>query len=160
MRKKMKKLFLFMFLFFINSCIVEQVEQKYTIQRFGKEECENENTQITNFIDISLDALYYEQVLISELHFKFNNDSKHELSFDSTSIEYECNLYEYEIFSVSPKNFILSDGKEGELHFVLIGTKNDVRYTNPISKEVIMIKLYGHLEGKERILLYCAKLAS
>ncbi len=157
----MRVLFLFVFLFINNSCIVEQVERKYTIQKFGKEECGNENkTHITNFIEVSLDAIYYEQVLISELHFILDNYSNQEVFFDSTSIEYESNQYEYKIFSVRPKNFILSMEQEGTLHFVLMGSKNKVRNANQLSKEVVVLKLYGYLEDKERILLFCVKLCS
>lgn len=156
----MKKLFLFGCLLVINSCIIEQVEREYTIRELVKEESKDLYSHIADSIDVSLDAIYYDNVLISELHFNFNNYGNHELFFDSTSIEYESNQYKYELFSVKPKNISLLKGQEGKIHFILMQSDKEVKNIRKLEKEVIILKIYGYLEDRIKVLLYYAKLFS
>lgn len=155
----MRLFMIFLFIITLNSCIIEKaISRKYEIQPLEYQQCKTGDNIENNLVQIDLEAIYFSPIVISELFFDIKNNNNYIIFFDSTSIEFESNIYDYNLSYLNPKSMNLLNGEEKSLVLSLRVFKNEGREVEHASEEKLLIKLYGYLEGKEKKLLYCAKL--
>ncbi len=147
----------------LTSCIVEEaVLRHYSIKKVDIKKENTLDNELYKKINVELKASYYcYENYATDLRFTIANNSKYSLNFDTTSLEFNSKIFDYEIHHFAPKNLrLIQNGKDD----LIIGLKssninrNKIDNNENIQDEILRVRLFCNIEDDKRILLFSGKL--